>query len=51
MDNMIKHTQKIIGYTLLVCLVTILALALIEIIPSLIANAGIYELASVGWVG
>ena len=46
-----KTTQKILGFALLVLLASLLAFAVVEVGPTLIASVGWYEIASVGWVG
>ena len=45
-----NRTQKILGFALLVAVVAVMAFALAEIAPSLMASVGWHELASVGWV-
>ena len=47
-----KHTTKILGLFLLVCLVSMMAFILIEITPALMASVGWHDMVrSVGWVG
>jgi hypothetical protein len=46
-----NRTQKILGFVLLIALVTVMAFALAENAPTLMASVGWHELASVGWVG
>ena len=45
-----NRTQKILGFALLIAVVAVMAFALAEIAPSLMASVGWHELASVGWV-
>jgi hypothetical protein len=45
-----KRTQKILGLALLVAAVAVMAFALAETTPSLMASTGWHDLASVGWV-
>ncbi len=46
---MMKRTRKILGPTLLIAVVVVMAFALAGIAPTLMASVGWHDLSSVGW--
>ena len=46
-----NRTQVFLGFVLLIVLLTVVAFALNEIIPNLMASVGWHDICSVGWNG